>query len=142
MSIIKNISQESELKDVANTLIGHIEKVSVILLNGNMGAGKTTFVKYFCKELGIEDSASSPTFSIVNEYHSPKFGNIYHFDLYRLKDLEEAFDIGIEDYLYSGNICLIEWPDVIKDILPEKYIEVNIEVENNHRNFIIKPPIN
>src|SRR5690606_21131898 len=101
--------------------------------------GKTTFAKIFCESLGVQDTASSPTFSIVNEYFSNEHGNIYHFDLYRLKNIEEALDIGIEDYLYSGKICMIEWAEIIHDLLPEKWVSVDISVnENNTRTFIIE----
>jgi len=139
MKITFNISTELELKNVASELIKHLSHSKIILLNGQMGAGKTTFAKVFCEALEVQDIPSSPTFSIVNEYFSHSQGNIYHFDLYRLKNIEEALDIGIEDYLYSGNICLIEWAELIQDLLPEKFILVTINVdENNTRTFIIE----
>lgn len=101
-----------EIKDIADH--------KIFLLIGDLGAGKTTFAKYFLTLLDSEDSASSPTFPIVNEYHL-KGGKFYHIDLYRLNSLNEAMDIGIEDYLYSGQYCFIEWPGLIKDILPDEH---------------------
>ncbi|MDO5447624.1 MAG: tRNA (adenosine(37)-N6)-threonylcarbamoyltransferase complex ATPase subunit type 1 TsaE [Prevotellaceae bacterium] len=93
---------------------------------GSMGAGKTTFIKALCEELGVTDTVTSPTFAIINEYESPTHGSIYHFDFYRIKRLEEVYDMGFEDYFYSGNICFIEWPELIEDILPQDTIKVTI----------------
>ena len=92
-----------------------------------MGAGKTTFTKAICKALGVDEAVTSPTFAIVNEYAGP----IYHFDFYRLKRVEEAFDMGFEDYLYSGAWCLIEWPERIEDLLPKETVRVHILVEED-----------
>ena len=93
-----------------------------------MGAGKTTFIKALCEELGVEDAVNSPTFAIVNEYYSTRLdGPIFHFDFYRIKRIEEAFDIGTDDYFYSGAPCFIEWPELIEDILPEEAVRVSIE---------------
>lgn len=95
---------------------------------GKMGAGKTTFVKALCEELGVDDVVNSPTFAIVNEYHSAVLeGPVYHFDFYRIKRLSEAYDIGVDDYFYSGCPCFIEWPELIEDILPEDVVRVTIE---------------
>ena len=95
---------------------------------GKMGAGKTTFVKALCEELGVDDVVNSPTFAIVNEYHSQILdGPVFHFDFYRIKRIEEAFDIGTDDYFYSGHPCFIEWPELIEDILPEDVIRITIE---------------
>ena len=92
-----------------------------------MGAGKTTFIKVLCEELGVEDVITSPTFAIVNEYTIEERGeSIYHFDFYRIKRLEEVYDMGYEDYFYSGNLCLIEWPELIEEILPNEAIRVTI----------------
>lgn len=114
-----------ELQQLANT-----EKI--ILFSGKMGAGKTTLIKTFCNHLNVEDDVSSPTFSLVNEYES-KFGPVYHFDLYRIKSEEELYDIGYEDYFYSGYLCLVEWPEMASDVIPENHISVNIRVENDQR---------
>ena len=106
----------------------------VVLFNGLMGAGKTTFIKSLCKQLGVEDVTSSPTFSLVNEYEMPDGKRIYHFDLYRINSEIEALDMGIEEYLYSGNWCFIEWPEKIPNLLPENVTTVTIrETENGDR---------
>ena len=100
----------------------------VVAFYGKMGAGKTTFIKALCEELGVEDVITSPTFAIVNEYTIEDNGqSIYHFDFYRIKKLEEVYDMGYEDYFYSGDLCLIEWPELIEEILPEEAIRVTIE---------------
>ncbi len=104
------------------------QKDKILLFYGEMGAGKTTFIKAFCAALGVEDTVSSPTFSIVNEYHYPA-GIIYHFDFYRLKNQTEALDLGLEEYLDSGEYCLIEWPEKIPDLLPENYLQINLKVQ-------------
>lgn len=101
----------------------------VFAFNGEMGAGKTTLIKAICEELGVTDNINSPTFSIVNEYHTNKGEVIFHFDCYRIEDIEEALNIGAEEYLYSGNYCFIEWAENIAPLLPDEIINVNIEVE-------------
>ena len=107
------------------------EKGLVIAFYGKMGAGKTTFIKAICEELGVNDVITSPTFAIVNEYSLPLGGRLegalYHFDFYRIKKIEEVYDMGYEDYFYSGNLCLIEWPELIEDLLPEDALRVTIE---------------
>ena len=99
----------------------------VFAFYGKMGAGKTTFIKALCEILGVEDVITSPTFAIINEYTDGNGDPIYHFDFYRIKKLEEVYDMGYEDYFYSGNLCLLEWPELIEDILPENVIKVTIE---------------
>ena len=108
------------LADAAREFVGLMGDYTVFAFRGEMGAGKTTFINALSEALGVEDDAtSSPSFALINEYRSSTTAElIYHFDLYRLENLEEAFDIGVEDYLESGALCLIEWPDVIADILP------------------------
>ncbi len=105
----------------------------VYAFDGKMGAGKTTFIKQLCEEMGTEDVVNSPTFAIVNVYDvaKPYEGEVYHFDCYRLKDIREAVDFGAEEYLYSGNYCFIEWPEMIAALLPEDTVEVQIEVQEN-----------
>ena len=111
----------------------------VFAFDAPMGAGKTTFIKQLCEELGTEDVVNSPTFAIVNVYDTPTNGEVYHFDCYRLKDIREAQDFGAEEYLYSGNICLIEWPDIIAPLLPEDTIYIKIKVlENGDRQLIVE----
>ncbi len=99
----------------------------VILFNGEMGAGKTTFIKALCRSLGVFDITSSPTFSLVNQYVSDTGETLYHFDVYRLKNENEALDFGIEEYLYSGNYCFIEWAEKIPNLIPEKHTVISIE---------------
>ncbi|HUR30687.1 MAG TPA: tRNA (adenosine(37)-N6)-threonylcarbamoyltransferase complex ATPase subunit type 1 TsaE, partial [Saprospiraceae bacterium] len=120
-------------------LISHFEKgYKVVLLNGDLGSGKTTMVKALCQLVGVMDPVSSPTFSLVQEYHSPSLGNIYHMDLYRLKSSGELEQIGFTEYLESGNVCLIEWPALGKSSYSMPYVEVDIQVEkDNIRNFKI-----
>jgi tRNA threonylcarbamoyladenosine biosynthesis protein TsaE len=97
----------------------------VFAFYGKMGAGKTTFIKAICEELGVKDVITSPTFAIVNEYTTDN-SSIYHFDFYRIKKLEEVYDMGFEDYFYSGSLCLIEWPELIEEVLPDDAVKVNI----------------
>lgn len=101
-----------------------------------MGAGKTTLIKQFCSHLGIEDEVSSPTFSLVNEYESA-LGPVYHFDLYRIQSEEEFYDIGYEDYFFSGYLCLIEWPEMASGIIPTRHVMVNMRVESDHRSITV-----
>lgn len=99
----------------------------VVLFHGEMGAGKTTFIKALCKALGVQSPTSSPTFSLVNEYDAAE-GLVYHFDMYRLKSETEALDFGIDDYLYSGNWCFIEWAEKIPNLIPEEHLVVSLTV--------------
>ncbi|MFD2598413.1 tRNA (adenosine(37)-N6)-threonylcarbamoyltransferase complex ATPase subunit type 1 TsaE [Sphingobacterium corticis] len=122
--LVENLS---ELGRTADEIVEQIRKDRVILFYGDMGAGKTTLIKEICRALGVSDNTSSPTFSIVNEYDSEN-GSIYHFDFYRLRDEQEAFDLGYEEYLYSGNYCFIEWPDKISNLLPTNYRSIRIEI--------------
>lgn len=103
----------------------------VITFNGKMGAGKTTFIKSLCEAMGTEDIVNSPTFAIVNVYEVETNQEVYHFDCYRMKDLREAMDMGIEEYLYSGNYCFIEWAEMIEPLLPDDTVWVNVEVKDN-----------
>lgn len=107
----------------------------IYLFYGEMGAGKTTLIKAICKELGITDEVTSPTFSIVNEYEGTD-GPVYHFDFYRLKNHSEALDMGYEEYFYSGNYCFIEWPEKIADLVPDTYAGVRIYIQDNQSRLI------
>ena len=112
---------------------------TVFAMYGKMGAGKTTFTKAVCECLGVEDVINSPTFAIVNEYRSDSGELIYHFDFYRIKKLEEVYDMGYEDYFYSGALCFIEWPELIEELLPGNAIKVTIEeVENGERKVTLE----
>ena len=134
------VSSESELSMVAKEIVALLKKdVQIVCFQGEMGAGKTTIIKVICEQLGVEDAMSSPTFSIVNEYRDQDDYSIYHFDFYRVEKLEEALDIGVEEYFYSGDLCLIEWPDKIKPIIPEKHLEISIKlVGDNAREITIR----
>lgn len=118
----------NDIESVTKQLISKIN-TKTLLVYGDMGVGKTTLIKCIIKQLGCIDTVSSPTFSIVNEYKALNT-LIYHFDLYRLNDIEEAYNFGIEDYLYSTNWTIIEWPDLIKDILPEQYNRIDLTLNN------------
>ncbi|WP_199137306.1 tRNA (adenosine(37)-N6)-threonylcarbamoyltransferase complex ATPase subunit type 1 TsaE [Pedobacter sp. ASV12] len=126
------IDSINELGIVAEQLLGFANGERFFVFEGDMAAGKTTFIKSLCQALGITDVVSSPTFSIVNEYESPA-GPVYHFDFYRLKNLQEAFDIGYEEYFYSGNYCLVEWPQKVAELLPDRYIKVAISITGNEQ---------
>jgi tRNA threonylcarbamoyladenosine biosynthesis protein TsaE len=108
----------------------------VILFNGEMGVGKTTLIKQLCKTLGVEEATSSPTFSLVNEYQTAKNQIVYHFDFYRLNQESEALDMGIEDYLYSGNWCFIEWSEKIENLIPEQHSIITIELLADGNRFL------
>jgi tRNA threonylcarbamoyladenosine biosynthesis protein TsaE len=126
-----------DLKEAAKKLLDFNKENKIFVFYGDMAAGKTTFIKAICAELGVFDTVSSPTFSIVNEYE----GNgerIYHFDFYRIKSIQEAFDIGYEEYFYSGDICLIEWPEKVEELLPEHYVKVKIStIDLDKRKLLI-----
>ena len=119
--------QQQTIREAARQFLDAIGDRRVVAFYGGMGAGKTTFVKAICHELGVtDDIVTSPTFAIVNEYEG-SYGPIYHFDFYRVKTLSEAQDMGCEDYFYSGNLCLVEWPELVEPLLPEDAVCVTIE---------------
>lgn len=120
-----------ELPEIARKLVEQFAEERVFAFYGKMGAGKTTFIQSVCRVLGSGDTVTSPTFALINEYNTDKNGSVFHFDFYRIKNLEEVFDLGYEDYLYSGSYCLIEWPELIEPLLPEKVVKVKIEVEED-----------
>lgn len=110
----------------------------VVAFYGSMGAGKTTFIKAICEVLGVTDAVNSPTFAIVNEYVAASGDSIYHFDFYRIKKLEEAYDIGYENYFFSGSLCLIEWPEMIEELLPDDALRISLkETEDGDRELEI-----
>lgn len=115
------------IRSAARQFIDNIGSSRVFAFYGKMGAGKTTFVKALCEELGCDDVITSPTFAIVNEYTDGEQQPVYHFDFYRIKKLEEVYDMGYEEYFYSGALCLIEWPELIEDVLPDDTVRVTIE---------------
>lgn len=128
-----------QLEKVAAEILATWPDVNVFTLQGNLGAGKTELIKYFCKALGVKEETNSPTFALINEYRADG-KSIYHFDLYRIEDEDEAFDIGIEEYLYSGSKCFIEWPEKAASHLPENFVSLKIEVnkENKTRTIYVK----
>ena len=115
------------IREAAREFVKNMGKANVYAFYGKMGAGKTTFIKAVCEELGVDDVITSPTFAIVNEYRSETNGElIYHFDFYRIKKLEEVYDMGYEDYFYSGALCFLEWPELIEELLPDNAVKVTI----------------
>ena len=122
------IESLNDLQQAARQFVEAMGKNTVFALYGKMGAGKTTFVKALCEELGVTDVITSPTFAIVNEYRSDESGElIYHFDFYRIKKLSEVYDMGYEDYFFSGALCFIEWPELVEELLPGDVVKVSIE---------------
>ncbi len=125
------IKDLGNIQEAARLFIEQIGEHKVFAFYGKMGAGKTTFIKAICEELGVNDVITSPTFAIINEYRTSPKGRlvettIYHFDFYRIKKLEEVYDMGYEDYFYSGALCFIEWPELIEELLPENTVKVCI----------------
>lgn len=135
--MVFKVKDIADLEIVEQELLQFTEKYTIFCFFGEVGAGKTTLITQFCKALGIEDKVSSPTYSIVQEY---KYGNqkLFHIDLYRLNSEEEAFDIGLEDYLYSNNICLIEWPNDFLNLIPKQYVKIKLENIDGERNISIE----
>ena len=124
--------KEEELCAVAKMILEKYNS-KIFLFYGEMGVGKTSFIKKFCKELRVSDIVSSPTFSIVNQYSNVNEEIIYHFDFYRTEKKEEVFDIGYEEYLFSSSYCFIEWPEKIEDLLPTNYLKINMKLDDNNR---------
>jgi tRNA threonylcarbamoyladenosine biosynthesis protein TsaE len=126
--VVENIY---DLPAVAKSLLDNLGETTVVAFDGQMGAGKTTFIQNILRAMGIENTHGSPTYSLVNEYKSPFYGSVFHFDLYRLNSEEEAFDIGIEEMIYGGGICFIEWPDKVLHLLPENTLYVKIRLNED-----------
>ncbi|MDD3406079.1 MAG: tRNA (adenosine(37)-N6)-threonylcarbamoyltransferase complex ATPase subunit type 1 TsaE [Sphingobacteriia bacterium] len=124
------------LPEAAKWFVNNMGQDTLFSFEGVMGAGKTTFIKAICEELGVEDVVNSPTFAIINEYTAGNGRPVYHFDFYRVKSLQEAIDFGINDYLYSGNLCFMEWAKEIESLLPDNYVKVAI-VENRQGERVI-----
>ncbi len=133
------IQDLEHIREAAREFIEHIGDHRVFAFYGKMGAGKTTFVKAICEELGVEDVITSPTFAIINEYTTSTGTPIYHFDFYRIKKLEEVYDMGYEDYFYSGALCFIEWPELIEDVLPDDAVRVTIEEQADGSRAVFYP---
>ena len=131
--LIKDIS---DINSVAKAFVKEMSDKNVFAFYGEMGAGKTTFIKEICKVLGVTETIASPTFAIINEYKRGDGNPIYHFDFYRIKNMEEAYDFGYEDYFYSGHLCFIEWPELVEPLLPEDVVKVQIIIDDNHQRLI------
>lgn len=134
------IQSLDHIHEAAREFIAAMGDNTVFALYGKMGAGKTTFIKALCQELGVEDVVTSPTFAVINEYRSDIAGElIYHFDFYRIKKLEEVYDMGYEDYFYSGALCFIEWPELVEELLPGNTVKVTIEeLEDGSRKLTME----
>ena len=134
------IQSLEHIHEAAREFIAAMGDNTVFALYGKMGAGKTTFIKALFQELGVEDVVTSPTFAVINEYRSDIAGElIYHFDFYRIKKLEEVYDMGYEDYFYSGALCFIEWPELVEELLPGNTIKVTIEeLEDGSRKLTME----
>lgn len=131
------INSLEEIGEAAQQFITLMEENTVFAFYGKMGAGKTTFIKAVCEALGVNDVITSPTFAIVNEYRSDETGElIYHFDFYRIKKLDEVYDMGYEDYFYSGALCFIEWPELVEDLLPGDAVAVSISEQEDGSRLI------
>ncbi len=130
------INSLDNIHEAAKQFIKNMGNGNIFAFYGKMGAGKTTFIKAICEELGVEDVITSPTFAIVNEYTAKGGEPIYHFDFYRIKKIEEVYDLGYEDYFDSGHLCFLEWPELIKDLLPEDTTRVTISVEEDGSRIV------
>ena len=130
------IQDLAHINEAARTFIENMGDHTVFAFYGHMGAGKTTFIKALCEAFGVDDVITSPTFAIVNEY-TAQGSPIYHFDFYRIKKLEEVYDMGFEDYFYSGNLCLIEWPELIEEVLPSDAVKVSIQEKEDGSRAIL-----
>lgn len=130
------IQSKDELKKIAEELIPFIMHRPVVAIKGKMGSGKTTLIKELCKMLQVTDNVSSPTFALVNEYFTSSGRPVYHFDFYRINSTEEIYDLGYEEYLYSGNFCFIEWPEQAEDVLLPDVLEITIDVDPKNRRII------
>lgn len=144
-TIYKSLNNQIFLKNSDGTLVSPTyilnlyPNARVYAFDAPMGAGKTTFISELCRALGTKDVTNSPTFAIVNVYELPSSDEVYHFDCYRLKNIQEAIDFGAEEYLYSGNYCFIEWPEIIEPILPEDTVNISIRVlDNGDRELIVR----
>lgn len=131
-----HIGSEEELSEVAEALLDALGDRRVVVLRGEMGAGKTTLVRAVAEALGVEDRVTSPTFALVNHYRSAAGRSVYHFDFYRIENLAEAYDLGYEEYFYSGDLCLVEWPEKIEELLPEHTMNVRITVGPDEERII------
>ena len=137
-----SITTLKEIDQAAHSFLEAMGEAKVIAFSGEMGAGKTTFIQALCRKLGITVEVNSPTFSLVNQYFTPEGHSIFHFDLYRIEDPAELFDMGYEEYFFSGELCFIEWPEKASHLIPEEALRVEIVVgENESREIRFQPAI-
>lgn len=130
-----NCSSIEELPQIAKELLEFVPQARLFAFYGEMGAGKTTFIKSICKVLGSKDEVSSPTFALVNEYVSDSVNTIYHFDFYRINSVEEAYDMGFEEYIQSGFYCFVEWPEMVSEFIDDQFVSVRIRATENERTI-------
>jgi tRNA threonylcarbamoyladenosine biosynthesis protein TsaE len=138
MSRSWSVKDEHQLEQIATELLTDFKNNRVFTFSGNLGSGKTTFIKYLCKALGVTGQVSSPTFSLVNEYQGLNGLIIYHFDYYRVKNVREAYDMGYEEYFYGGAYCFVEWPEMIEELVPKDSVNIYIYVKGDTRTIGIK----
>lgn len=138
MKLIFNDIALGETQKVVEAVVPLLSKQKIVLFEGGMGTGKTTLIKSLCAALKVVDQVNSPSYSIVNVYKTAESQLIYHFDFYRLNHLEEAFDMGVEEYFYTGNICFIEWPERIEEILPDRFLKISIKTSHEKRNYTVE----
>lgn len=131
----RQVATLEQLEPVAAELAALAKEIRILTFSGDLGSGKTTLIRSICRELGIEEPVTSPSFGLVNDYESPE-GPVHHFDLYRLKDKKEALDLGFLDYLDSGNICLIEWPEIVAELLPSPHAALELRHEEEGKRTI------
>ncbi|MFY0687587.1 MAG: tRNA (adenosine(37)-N6)-threonylcarbamoyltransferase complex ATPase subunit type 1 TsaE [Cyclobacteriaceae bacterium] len=127
----------NDIESAARWLLDKGSAYTIWAFQAEMGGGKTTLIKSICEQLGVEDEMSSPSFAIVNEYLDGRENAIFHFDFYRIKNEAEAVDVGVEEYFYTGDRCLIEWPDLVKNLLPDRYLEINIKLVGEFQREIV-----
>jgi len=130
------IESKDKIRKIARDFLEQYGRHRIFAFYGELGSGKTTFIKALCKELGVYDIVSSPSFSIINEYNSHRHGKVYHFDFFRMEKQEEVFDIGYEDYFFSGQYCFIEWADKIQFLLPDKSVHIHMIVDGRSRRIL------
>ena len=140
MELTYNVSDESQLNDISLELLNKFD-LKLYLFYGNMGVGKTTFIKKFCDNLGVKDIVSSPTFSIINHYKSLSEIDVFHFDFYRTTSKEEIYNLGYEEYIYSSSYCFIEWSERLVDLLPSNYIKIEMFLIDDRRTIKVKKVI-
>jgi len=131
-----SVNSLNDLPKAAGIILNDIQNHKVVALFGKMGVGKTTLIKELCHQLGVSDLVSSPTFALVNEYLSGDDEPVFHFDFYRIESIEEVYDIGYEEYIYSDHYCFIEWPEMILELLPESYVYLSIEENEDGTRLI------